>query len=274
MCNKSTTRLSPLQIEDLLYWEQSLPRKKKTAKTAENTKEKQVDMLIRFLQACHESKQLYEQFFFSIYKPLRQSFDDEKAAPIADALGQVLEKWSSLLEPGPIKHRMLSPESSEAVHNMNLSSRTRDTQFNLVLRLVPDFAVKGYEAFFLAREWRDILGSSGYSRELKFIHNKRHLASRRTPRQPLGKEPAEFAAIPCDVFENLERKLTQPNESLGHLTDGSRDNVTDTSNNCNYAAERIARASESSIKSSLFQDPSHHLKTDRIETRANQSAKD
>ena len=215
-------------------------------------------MLIRFLQACQESKQLYEQFFFSIYKPLHQSFDDEKAAPIANALAQVLDKWSSLLEPGPIKHRMLSAESSEAVHNMNLSRRPRDTQFNLVLRLVPDFAVKGYEALFLARQWRDILGSSGYSRELKFIYSKRHLAWRRPPRQILGKELAKFAAIPCDVYQNLERS---------HLTDGSRDNVTDTSENCNYAVERTARASESGITSSLFiQDSSQqgidHLKTE------------
>lgn len=215
-------------------------------------------MLIRFLQACQESKQLYEQFFFSIYKPLHQSFDDEKAAPIADALGRVLDKWSSLLEPGPIKHRMLSAESSEAVHNMNPSSRPRDTKFNLVLRLVPDFAVKGYEALFLARQWRDILGSSGYSRELKFIYGKRHLAWRRSPRQILGKEPAKFAAIPCDVHQNLERS---------HLTDGSRDNVTDTSENCNYAVERTARASESGITSSLFiqnssQQGIDHLKTE------------
>ena len=224
-------------------------------------------MLIRFLQACQESKQLYEQFFFSIYKPLHQSFDDGKAAPIADALGRVLDKWSSLLEPGPIKHRMLSAESSQAVHNMNLTSRPRDTQFNLVLRLVPDFAVKGYEALFLARQWRSILGSSGYRRELKFIYSKRNLAWRRPPIQPLGKEPAEFAAIPCDVYQNLERKLTQPNKSIGHLTGGSRDNATDTCENCNYAVERTARASESGITSSLFiEDPSHqgidHLKTE------------
>ena len=224
-------------------------------------------MLVRFLQACQESKQLYEQFFFSIYKPLHQSFDDGKAAPIADALGRVLDKWSSLLEPGPIKHRMLSAESAEAVHNMNLPSRPRDTQFNLVLRLVPDFAVKGYEALFLARQWRDILGFSGYRRELKFIHSKRNLAWRRPPRKPLGKEPEEFSAIPCDVYQNLERKLTQPNKSTGHLTGGSRDNVTDTSENCNYKVERTARASENDITSSLFiQDPSQqgidHLKTE------------
>ena len=223
--------------------------------------------MIRFLQACQESKQLYEQFFFSIYKPLHQSFDDGKAAPIADVLGRVLDKWSSLLEPGPIKHRMLSAESSEAVHNMNLSSRPRDTQFNLVLRLVPDFAVKGYQALFLAKQWRDILGFSGYRRELKFIYNKRNLAWRRPPRQPLGKEPAEFAAIPCDVYQNLERKLTQPIKSKGHLTGESRDNVTDTSENCNYTVESNARTSESGITSSLFiQDPSQqgidYLKTE------------
>ena len=226
-----------------------------------------MDILIRFLQACQESKQLYEQFFFSIYKPLHQSFDDGKAAPIADALGRVLDKWSSLLEPGPIKHRMLSAESFEAVHNMNLTSRPRDTQFNLVLRLVPDFAVKGYEALFLARQWRYILDSSGYRRELKFIYSKRNLAWRGPPRQSLGKEPAEFAAIPCDLYQNLERKLAQPHKSIFHQTGGSRENVTDTSENCNHAVERTPRASESGITSSLFiQDPSqqgiNNLKTE------------
>ena len=214
-------------------------------------------MLIRFLQACQESKQLYEQFFFSIYKPLHQSFDDEKAAPIADALGRVLDRWSSLLEPGPIKHRMLSAESSEAVYNMNLSRKPRDTQFNLVLRLVPDFAVKGYEALFLARKWRDILGSSGYSRELRFIYRMRHLAWRHPPREILGKELAKFAAIPCDVYQNLERS---------HPTDTSRD-VTDTSKKCNYTVERTTRDSESGLTlSSFIQDSSQqgigHLKTE------------
>ncbi|KAJ7377147.1 hypothetical protein OS493_030743 [Desmophyllum pertusum] len=79
-----TQLVSAKQIEDLIYWEQNLPGKKKTATKAE----KPADMLIRFLQACHESKQLYEQFFFSIYKPLHQLFDDEKAAPFAEALGE------------------------------------------------------------------------------------------------------------------------------------------------------------------------------------------
>lgn len=218
-------------------------------------------MLIRFLQACHESKQLYEQFFFSIYKPLHQYFDDEKAATIANALGRVLDKWSSLLEPGPIKHRMLSAESSEAVHNMNLSSRPRDTQFNLVLRLVPDFAVKGYEALFLARQWRDVLGSSGYNRELKFIHNKRHLALRCPPRQQPGKDSAKFAAPPCDVYQKLERKLTQPNESESHL----RDKSLDTSENCNYAVE-MTSDHESRITSSLFPQDSSTLGTDHLKT--------
>lgn len=216
-------------------------------------------MLIRFLQACHESKQLYEQFFFSIYKPLHQYFDDEKAAPIANALGRVLDKWSSLLEPGPIKHRMLSAESSEAVHNMNLSSRPRDTQFDLVLRLVPDFAVKGYEALFLARQWRDVMGSSGYNRELKCIRNKRHLTLRCPPRQQPDKDSAKFAAPPCDVYKKLERKLTQPNESKSHL----RDTSLDTSENCNYAVEMT---NESRMISSLFPQDSSRLGTDHLKT--------
>lgn len=219
-------------------------------------------MLIRFLQACHESKQLYEQFFFSIYKPLHQYFDDEKAAPISNALGRVLDKWSSLLDPGPIKHRMLSAESSEAVHNMNLSSRSRDTRFNLVLRLVPDFAVKGYEALFLARQWRDVLGSSGYNRELKFIHNKRHLALRCPPRQQPGKDSAKFAAPPCDVYQKLERKLAQPNESESRLKDRS----LDTSENCNYAVEMTVNACESGITPSLYPQDSSRLGIDHFKT--------
>lgn len=212
-------------------------------------------MLIRFLQAFHESKQLYKQFFFSIYKPLHQLFDDEKAAPIAEALGRVLEKWNSLLEPGPIKHRMLNAESSEAVHNMNLSSKPRDTQFNLVLRLVPDFAVKGYEALYLARQWRDILGSSGYSRELKFIYNKRRQASNLRPRQLLGKAPEH---IPCSVFHNLERMLKQQKvprhqlDSIGHVMYGPRDyGEIDISEKRN-SVETCTRASDGVDRSNLF----------------------
>lgn len=227
-------------------------------------------MLIRFLQAYHESKQLYKQFFYSIYKPLHQLFDDEKAAPIAEALGRVFEKWSSLLEPGPIKHRMLSAESSEAVHNMNLSRKPRDTQFNLILRLVPDFAVKGYEALFLARQWRDILGSSGYSRELKFIHNKRHQASNLCSRQLLSKAPE---AIPCSVFHNLERMLKQQNEprqqldSIGHVMYGPRDYGEIDSSEKRNSVETCTRASDGDVRSNLFLPESReqqigHLKAD------------
>lgn len=158
-------------------------------------------MLIRFLQACHESRQLYKQFFFSIYKPLHQLFGDEKAQPLARKLERVLEQWSSLLAPGPINHRQLSEESSKAVHNMNLTNKPRDTQFNLVLRLVPDFAVKGYEALLLARQWRNILGDSGYSRELTFIHSKKKWPSR-------NEEPND-SVFSCSTFHDLERKLKQ-----------------------------------------------------------------
>ena len=189
-------------------------------------------MLIRFLQACNESRQLYEQFFFSIYKPLHQLFGDKKAAPIARELGRVLEQWSSLLGPGPINHRMLSAVSSEAVHNMNLTNKPRDMQFNLVLRLVPDFAVKGYEALFLARQWRNILGTSGYRRELKFLYRKKQWPSN-------CDEPTD-SSICGSIFYDLERKLKQSRKwevmnSTGHLknelvlnTLASRDYEIDT----------------------------------------------
>ena len=171
-------------------------------------------MLVRFLQACHESGQLYEHFFFSIYKPLSQLFADKKAASLEKELGRVLKQWSSLLAPGPINHRMLSAESSEAVHNMNLTNKPRDAQFNLILRLVPDFAVKGYLALSFARQWRNILGSSGYSRELKFIHSKKRWAS--TQEQPSD------SAITRSTLYNLEGKLKQFREreeidSTGHV---------------------------------------------------------
>ena len=167
-------------------------------------------MLIRFLQACHESKRLYEQFFLSIYKPLHQLFGDEKAVPLSKELGRVLEQWSLLLAPGPINHRMLSPESSEAVQNMNVKSKPRDTQFNFVLRLVPDFAVKGYEALFLARQWRNTLGVSGYSRELKFMHRKKQRSS-------MPHEPSDFSVF-CNTFYNLEKRLQHSRENEVPLT--------------------------------------------------------
>ena len=222
-------------------------------------------MLIRFLQACHESRQLYEQFFFSIYKPLHQFFADEKAALFDEALGRVLEKWSSLLDPGPINHRLLSADSSEAVHNMNLSNKPRDTHFNLVLRLVPDFAVKGYEALFLARQWRAILGCSGYSRELKFIQVKRQ----RRSRQVIGREPANFS-IPCGAFYNLEKKLMHSKDSrkrldpIDHVTNVACDYIHPKAN-CE-SLRTCATACDDDVKSSLFIRESNQQRTDRLQT--------
>lgn len=157
------------------------------------------DMLVRFLQACKESRQLFGQFFSSIYTPLHQLFADEKAASIAKELERILKQWSSLHVPGPINHRMLSAESSEAVRNIKITNKPRDTQFNLILRLVPDFAVKGYKALFLARQWRNMLGSSGYWRELKFIQSKKQWASR--------SEPSD-SSVCSSTFFKLEKELS------------------------------------------------------------------
>ncbi|KAJ7377146.1 hypothetical protein OS493_030742 [Desmophyllum pertusum] len=159
---------------------------------------------------------------------------------------------------------------------MNLSNKPRDTQFNLVLRLVPDFAVKGYEALFLARQWRDILGSSGYSRELKFIHDKRLLASKRRSRQLLARETSDVT-IPCSVFYNLEKKLTQSKdrkklESIGHVTKTratvvSRDYETDTNAKCDPPeTNACARASDSGVRSKLRLPDSSHQRVDHLQT--------
>lgn len=156
-------------------------------------------MLVRFLRSCTESRQLYRQFFFSIYTPLHQLFADERAASIEKELERILKQWSCLLVPGPIDHRMLSPESSEAVYDMKISNKPRDTRFNLILRLVPDFAVKGYKALFLARQWRNMLGSSGYWRELKFIHSKRQWALR---------PELSDSSVCSSTFHKLEKELT------------------------------------------------------------------
>lgn len=157
------------------------------------------DMLVRFLQSCKESHQLCRQFFFSIYTPLHKLFADERAASIEKELERVLKQWSSLLVPGPINHRMLSAESSEAVYNMKITNKPRDTRFNLILRLVPDFAVKGYKVLFLARQWRNTLSSSGYWRELKFIHSKKQWASRPEP---------SYSSVCSSTFHKLEKELT------------------------------------------------------------------
>lgn len=223
-------------------------------------------MLIRFLQACLESRQLYEQFLLSIYKPLHLFFSDDKAAPFSEALGRVLEKWSYLLEPGPIDHRLLSAESSEAVQNMNLSKKPRDTNFNLILRLVPDFAVKGFEALYLARQWRALLGYSGYSRELKFIQIRRQ----RRSREHISSEPANIP-VPFSIFHNLERKLNQSKDR--YKTVDPRNHVTkavlhhETHANTNYDVQgTFARSTDDDTKFNSFTRESNEQRIHRLQT--------
>ena len=181
-------------------------------KTCKDVHKKPVDTLIKFLQACHESKELYEEFFCSIYKPLHEQFVDERTTSLSKDLGGVLEQWSSLLEPGPINHKMLSPASADVVHSMKLTRKPRDSRFNLVLRLVPDFAIKAYEALFLARQWRNSLGVSGYSKELKLLQKRK--------RRSLQQHDQVDASVLHSTFCSLERKLNQSRESAAVTSTG------------------------------------------------------
>ncbi|XP_068702675.1 uncharacterized protein [Montipora capricornis] len=209
-----TQLVATKQIEELLDWEQNLPGRKTNSKIYKIVREKPVDMLIKFIQACRESRQLYEDFFFNIYKPLGEQFVDERTVSLSKDLGRVLEQWSSLLEPGPINQRMLSAASAEVVYRMNLANKPRGMKFNLVLRLVPDFVIKGYEALFLARQWRNCFGVCGYSKELEFLQKKKQ---RSFPHQ----NPTD-SSIHRNRFYSLERKLNQSQEfvdmtSTGHV---------------------------------------------------------
>lgn len=179
---------------------------------------KPVDMLIKFLQACHESRELYEQFICSIYKPLHEQFDDERTTALSKDLGRVLEQWGSLLEPGPINPKMLSPASADVVHSMKVTRKPRDSRFNLVLRLVPDFVIKAYEALFLARQWRNSLGFSGYNKELKLLQKRK--------RRSFQQHEQVDASILRSTFYSRERKLNQSREcatmtSTGHARNES-----------------------------------------------------
>ena len=202
-----------LQIETLIRWEREMDSKMKNPTISHSRTEMPVDILIRFLQACCESQQLWKQFFWSIYRPLRLVFEEEAVMPLARTLERVLNQWSSLLGPGPINHRMLSEQSAEAVHNMNLTNKPRSTQFSLILRLVPDFAVKGCEAFFLAKTWRRVSGLSGYTRELECI-KKMKMASKLNI-GPLYRKKSLTPAIFHTAGNGLKSTLMQSSEKVG-----------------------------------------------------------
>lgn len=124
-------------------------------------------MLVQFLKACDESKNLHEKFLQLIYKPLHDVFYEEKIKPLAKELNRILWRWKTLLEPGLLNHRLFSPGSAKALYYMNLKNKSHGIHFNLVLRLVPDLAIKSYESLRLAREWRGCLGALGSAKQME-----------------------------------------------------------------------------------------------------------
>lgn len=129
-------------------------------------------MLMRFLQAFKESQDLLTKFKAKISQPLFEFFNDDPKSPLAKGLSSVLWRWESLLCPGPINHRLFSPKSADALYNMGVKLSTNDSKFNLILRLIPDLALKAFEALCIAKQWRSKLGPWGYIRELRYIQSK------------------------------------------------------------------------------------------------------
>lgn len=167
--------LSYLQIEELVHWEQTC-QKRKVKQEFElspiQLDDRPTDMLIRFLQAVKESNGLLAKFQTKISQPLFDFFNDDPKSPLTKAMSSVLWRWESLLVPGSINHRLFSPKSADALYNMGVKMSPNDSQFNLILRFIPDLALKAFEALCIAKQWRSNLGPWGYIRELRYIQSK------------------------------------------------------------------------------------------------------
>ncbi|XP_031567247.1 uncharacterized protein LOC116302162 [Actinia tenebrosa] len=171
---RATDFVSVEQIEELVDWQQKKQKRKdkKDSLSVDPDSDQQVDMLLRFLLAFKESKELLEQFRTKIFLPLFEFFNDDPKRHLPKALASVVWRWEGLLTPGPINHRLFSPQSADALYYTETSTKPRDSQFNLILRLVPDLMLKAFEALCLAKQWRSKIGPWGYPRELKYIHSK------------------------------------------------------------------------------------------------------
>lgn len=171
---RATQLVSVEQIKELVDWQQKTQKRKdkKNSTIVLRDPDQEVDMLIRFLLAFKESKELLEQFRTKILLPLNEFFNDDPKRHLHKTLASVIWRWEGLLNPGPINHRLFSPHSADALYYAGSSTKLRDSQFNLILRLVPDLMLKAFEALCLAKQWRSKIGPWGYPRELKYIHSK------------------------------------------------------------------------------------------------------
>ncbi|KAK3696667.1 hypothetical protein QZH41_003274 [Actinostola sp. cb2023] len=212
-------------IEELVDWERTNQKRKLKNRiefSAMHLDHQPVDMLIRFLQAFKESEDLLDKFKTKISKPLFDFFDDDPKSPQVKALSSVLWRWECLLAPDPINHRLFSPQSADALYNMDAKMNSSDSQFNLILRLIPDLALKAFEALCLAKQWRSKIGPWGYIRELRYIQRK-WIPEKRASFD-LGSSISQrrtFELASChDKLENLQVKVR---ESEHELVDSSID---------------------------------------------------
>jgi hypothetical protein len=201
-----------------VHWQQTTQTRtdKKVVSFAAQDIDQPVDMLIRFLQAFDESKQLLNQFKNKIFKPLFEFFNDDPKRQLTRALASVIWRWEGLVVPGPVNHRLFSPKSADALYHVETSVKPRDSQFNLILRLVPDLALKAFEALCLAQQWRSKIGPWGYTRELKYIHTK-WIHEKREANNPATErtQRRKFEFPSCqDKLKTLQRKMVDPESKL------------------------------------------------------------
>lgn len=229
---RATQFVSVEQIEELVDWQQKTQKRKDKKDSSFVVQDpcQQVDMLIRFLLAFKESKELLDQFRTKIFLPLFEFFNDDPKRQLPKALASVIWRWEGLLTPGPINHRLFSPQSADALYYTETSAKPRDSQFNLILRLVPDLMLKAFEALCLAKQWRSKIGPWGYPRELKYIHSKwipekkeeNNLTIERAQRRKF-----EFATCQ-DKLEVLKGEIDNTETVLVHSSTGMKKSEKDT----------------------------------------------
>nr|XP_006822969.1 PREDICTED: kinesin-5-like [Saccoglossus kowalevskii] len=154
------------QIEELIKWERDIRARGVMDPVMKDGSV--INMLIKFQDIYNRFEYLLENFKNGIYKPLLDFFydDDRRSARRLREIRRDLDKsllfWKGLLAPGPIDINLFSSNTVELVKNERVKAGNSD--FELILRLIPDLHEKAYESLRLARRWRLMQKSSGYNK--------------------------------------------------------------------------------------------------------------
>ena len=160
------------QVKELLKWENSRGLRHHSGSTrsrgngSSSDPELEGNPLEKIESFCCFSENLLRIFRRDIHTPLENYFFDENLKvtlqEIPEELETCLNNWEKLLTQVDIDDRLFNKESEKEIFLNGLRNRT--SEFDIILRLVPDLFVKHIEALKLARRWRLIAKASEVKR--------------------------------------------------------------------------------------------------------------